>query len=117
MKLDNYDIEQYQLYKSNLDKYLIEWSLQSRGTFHIIRQVVEKIVISDINIIYYLNPKSLEYVFNFIITKQEVYNYEVQKMSEKECEIITMPYKLKRVNQGKTIIIGNQKKIVVLLNY
>lgn len=65
-------------------------------------------MISHINIIYYLNPKSLEDIFNLIITKQEISGYEPIEITDNECEIIILPCELKRVNLGKTLIIGTQ---------
>lgn len=108
LKLENHNIEQYQLYKSNLENYLESWSLQNKETYFIVRQIIHKIVISHINIIYYLNPKALEDIFNLIITKQEISNYKVLDIKDNDCEIIILPCELKRINQGKTLIIGQQ---------
>jgi len=109
IKLENYSIEQYELYKKNLENYLETWNLQNKETHFVIRQIIHKVVISHINIIYYLNPKSLEDIFNLIITKQEIVNYETKEITDHDCEIIILPCELKRVNQGKTLIIGNNK--------
>lgn len=108
LKLEHYSIEQYQLYKINLENYLKSWSLQNKETHFVTRQIIKKVIISSEDLSYYLNINSLEDLFNLIVTKQEVSNYEVRKISEKECEIIVLPCELKRVNQGKTLIIGNQ---------
>ncbi|MGL4367567.1 MAG: recombinase family protein [Brevinemataceae bacterium] len=117
LKLENYNIEQYELYKSNLENYLEYWSLQNKETHFIVRAIIHKVIISHINIIYYLNPNSLEDIFNLItkypcgITKQEITNYEIKKITDNEYEIIILPCELKRVNQGKTLIVGNQDTI------
>ncbi|MGL4367575.1 MAG: recombinase family protein [Brevinemataceae bacterium] len=108
LKLENYNIEQYELYKQNLENYLKSWSLQNKETHFIVRAIIHKVIISHINIIYYLNPKALEDIFNLIIMKQEFLNYEVVNITDNEYEIIILPCELKRVNQGKTLIIGQQ---------
>lgn len=109
LRLENYSIEQYQLYKLNLENYLESWSLQNKETHFIVRAIIHKIVISHINIIYYLNPNSLQELFELIITKQDINNCENKEITDNDCEIIILPCELKRVNQGKTLIIGSSQ--------
>ena len=108
LKLENHSIEKYQLYKANLENYLQNWNLQNKETHYLIRQIIHKLIISHINIIYYINPISLEDIFNLIITKQDTSNYEVEEIADNDCEIIILPCELKRVNQGKVLITGQQ---------
>ena len=108
LKLENHSIEKYQLYKANLENYLQNWNLQNKETHYLIRQIIHKLIISHINIVYYLNPISLEDIFNLIITKQDTSNYEVDEITDNDCEIIILPCELKRVNQGKVLITGQQ---------
>ena len=109
LTFENYSIEQYQLYQSNLDHYLDNWSLQNKETYFIIRQIIHKIVISHIKIIYYLNPNSLQELFELIITKQDINNCENKEITDNDCEIIILSCELKRMNQGKTLIIGSSQ--------
>lgn len=109
LKLENHNIEQYQLYKNNLENYLELWSLQNKETHFIIRHILHKVVISTTSIVYYINTKSIEDIFDLIVTKKEVNTYEPNEMTDHEYEVITVPCELKRVNQGKTLIIGNQQ--------
>lgn len=102
LRLENYSIEQYQLYKLNLENYL------DKETHFIVRNIIHKVVISHINIIYYLNPNSLQELFELIITKQDINNCETKEITDNDCEIIILPCELKRVNQGKTLIVGKQ---------
>ena len=107
LKLENHSIEKYQLYKVNLENFL-----QNRETHHIIRQIIHKLIISHISIIYYLNPISLEDIFNLIIKKQDTSNYEVEEITDNDCEIIILPCELKRVNQGKSLIVGSRENTI-----
>ncbi len=109
LKLENYSIEQYQLYKSNLENYLENWNLQNKETYFVVRCITHKVVLSHINIIYCLNPNSLRDLFGLIITKQEISNYEVPIIDENDCEVIILPCELKRINKGNTLIIGSSK--------
>lgn len=63
LNLDNYSIEQYEMFKSNLE------------THFVIKSIISKLIISHINVIYCLNPKSLEEIYNLIIVKQKIINY------------------------------------------
>ncbi|MGL4388082.1 MAG: recombinase family protein [Brevinema sp.] len=128
LRLDNSSIEQYELYKKNLENYLGSWSLQDKETHFIVRAIIHKVVISrhgcrstrddmdvkiegtHINIIYYINSSSLQELFDLIVTKQDINNYEVLPIDENDCEIIILPCELKRVNQGKSLIIGGENK-------
>ncbi|MGL4562715.1 MAG: recombinase family protein [Brevinema sp.] len=117
LRLENQSIEQYQLYKNNLENYLENWNLQNKETHFVVRQIINKLVISYINIIYYLNHNSLQELFDLItkcpwgITKQNILDYEATDIEDNDCEIIILPCELKRVNQGKTLIIGENKNI------
>ncbi|MGL4676625.1 MAG: recombinase family protein [Brevinema sp.] len=117
LRLENQSIEQYQLYKNNLENYLENWNLQNKETHFVVRQIINKLVISHINIIYYLNHNSLQELFDLItkcpwgITKQNILDYEATDIEDNDCEIIILPCELKRVNQGKTLIIGENKNI------
>ncbi|MGL4677215.1 MAG: recombinase family protein [Brevinema sp.] len=140
LKLENYSIEQYELYKKNLENYLGSWNFkdtmsevsertggaivrtQNKETHFIVRVIIHKVIISHINIIYYINSSSLQELFDLIVTKQDINNYEVLPIDENECEIIILPCELKRVNQGKSLIIGGDNKqknegLIELLKY
>lgn len=106
--VENCSIEKHQLYKQNLENFLEFWSLQNKETYFIIRQIIHKVVISVEKIVYYLNLKSLQKLFGLIITKQEISNFEAKEITDNDCEILILPCELKRVNQGKTLIIGKQ---------
>ncbi|MGL4562829.1 MAG: hypothetical protein ACRCVW_03130 [Brevinema sp.] len=69
-----------------------------------------KIEGTHINIIYYINSSSLQELFDLIVTKQDINNYEVLPIDENNCEIIILQCELKRVNQGKSLIIGGESK-------
>ncbi|MGL4560831.1 MAG: hypothetical protein ACRCV0_00895 [Brevinema sp.] len=110
LRLENYSIEQYELYKKNFENYLETWNLQNKETHFIVRSIISKVIISHINIVYYLNPKSLEDIFNLIIIKQEIIIYDTKKINDNDCEIVILLCELKRVNQGKSLIIGGDNK-------
>lgn len=112
LRLENHSIEQYQLYKQNIKNHLESWSLQNKVTYFIIRSIISKVVISNINVIYHINPKSLQELFELItkcpwgITKQKIITYDTKKINDNECEFVILPCELRRLNQGKTLIIG-----------
>ena len=107
LKLENYNIEQYQIYQSNLKNHLQNWSLQNRETHYLIRQILVKLIISNDHIQYYFNPKAINEILNLIVTKQDLSNYKTEKIELRDCQIFEQSCQLKRVNQGKTLIIGN----------
>lgn len=76
------------LIKSKLEELLKldNWSIEQLR--NIFRSIIRKVIISYINMIYYLNLKSLEGISRLIITKPEIMNYESSDITNDECEII-----------------------------
>ena len=83
------------------------WNLQNKETHFIIRQILVKLIISNDHIQYYFNPKAINEILNLIVTKQDLSNYKTEKIELRDCQIFEQSCQLKRVNQGKTLIIGN----------